>query len=304
MRTWFAVDNSLVDRNDLTAYEKLCGMVLARYAGRPEFDHLLTSDIIAVKMGVTSDCALKALKGLVSKGLIDVETTSDLFVDGQNNPIRDVEVGEYEDSHVIKEGHLDQTPEPVHFEHVDFEQKPSRLDAFKEIKEEEHALSAVQTPAFSDANFENQSTPVPADSQVEAEVSDADLNKSIHEQSASVREWIEQSESERAPRSAPKVQNVSREALVSEVLEHIEEPINDRQARIILGLAAYDMDKVKQCYSIAQRSQLSDKIDVLIHELQKGSAVQEVKRQPRSSQVDHMKLNQMKKYQAMKNTKF
>lgn len=304
MRTWFAVDNSLVDRNDLTAYEKLCGMVLARYAGRPEFDHLLTTDIIAVKMGVSSECALKALKGLVAKGLIDVETTSELFVDEQNNPMRDVEIGTYEDSHVIKEGHLDKAPQAVHFERVDFEQKPSRLDAFKEIQEEEAVTLPVQASVHADANFEEEPGQAHNEVEMKAETLDADLNKSIHEQSASVREWIEQSESERVARPAPKVQNESRETLVSAVLEHIEEPINDRQARIILGLAAYDMDKVKRCYALAQRSQLSDKIDVLIHELQKEGAVKEVKRQPKTSQVDHMKLNQMKKYQAMKNTKF
>ena len=45
------------------------------------------------------------------------------------------------------------------------------------------------------------------------------------------------------------------------------------------------MNKVKRCYAIAKGSQLSDKIDVLIHELQKEESVQAPKRQPQTSQV-------------------
>ncbi len=296
MRTWFAVDNSLVDRNDLTAYEKLCGMVLARYAGRPEFDHLLTTDIIAVKMGVSAELALGALRGLVRKGLIDVESTSELFVEGSTNHIRNIELSELEDKHVIKRTQISEEPEPVRFESLDFETgADSELVSTPEPDQEPLRLEKEAEDAVADSAEDN----VVAESD---EARKAILNRSIHEQSESVRAWIEQSE-EIAPKIAPKTPELNREALVSEVLEFVEEPINDRQARIILGLAQYDMNKVKRCYAIAKGSQLSDKIDVLIHELQKEESVQAPKRQPQTSQVDHMRLNQMKKYQAMKNPK-
>ncbi len=109
--------------------------------------------------------------------------------------------------------------------------------------------------------------------QVSEKTDDVDtevLTKSIHEQSDSVRQWIEKSEpAVVAFRENQQAQVLDRESLVSSVMDMIEEPINDRQARIILGLAQYDLEKVRKCYHVAQNTQVADKIDMLIHELQK-----------------------------------
>ena len=49
--TWFTVENNLIDRNDLNIYEKMCSVVLARYAGRAEFSNMLNIQVIAIRMG-------------------------------------------------------------------------------------------------------------------------------------------------------------------------------------------------------------------------------------------------------------
>lgn len=339
MRTWFAVENSLVDRNDLTAYEKLCGMVLARYAGRPEFDHLLTTDIIAVKMGVSSEMALNALRGLVAKGLIDVDSTSELFVEGSDHHIKDIEVGTYideKDRGIMKSDSQKAQVESVVFENLDHLENQKDSDLTSEDIEEDgfdnlDRLLAVSKEAENRSgddegqmedkpkkapynrgllNYQNAKSLKGQDvleydvNQVSEKTDDVDtevLTKSIHEQSDSVRQWIEKSEpAVVAFRENQQAQVPDRESLVSSVMDMIEEPINDRQARIILGLAQYDLEKVRKCYHVAQNTQVADKIDMLIHELQKKETPEAPKRVPKTSQVDHIKLNQMKKYQAMK----
>jgi len=345
MRTWFAVENSLVDRNDLTAYEKLCGMVLARYAGRSEFDHLLTTDIIAVKMGVPSHLALEALRGLVKKGLVDVDSTSDLFLDGSDNHIREIELEEFKDekdTQIIRSNSSKYNPEPLLYEELedhmlredqpaetesetekesiaDFEdEKMDNLDKMlleSQIAERSAVTPSVDTSpktvankgyqAYANTGESQKSSVMPQnedESDLKTQEADPELmKKSIHEQSDSVRAWIEESET-MIPEAPPVslTPTVNREALVTKVMNMIEEPINDRQARIILGLAEYDLEKVSKCYLAAQNTQVTDKIDMLIHELQKKDEFQPPQRVPKSSQVDFTKLNQMKKYQAMK----
>ena len=352
MRTWFAVENSLVDRNDLSAYEKLCGMVLARYAGRPEFDHLLTTDIIAVKMGVPSGVALEALRGLIRKGLIDADTTSDLFVKGSENHIKDIELQEFqepEQTSILRNELNGVHAQPIELE--DLDENP--LEAFKSdhendleddfdnldklIKEAkaasghnsektlanepvfepkiQEAPQVSETPVSKPAPYSRGLASYQTNKSITSGISEKPvvkeeeevkidpelLNKSIHEQSDSVRAWIEESESAGPLISKSPISD--KEQLVEDVMAMIDEPINDRQARIILGLAEYDLDRVQKSYLVAQNTQVSDKIDMLIHELQKKEEPETPKRVPRTSQVDHVRLDQMKKYQAMKNNK-
>jgi len=346
MKTWFAVENSLIDRNDLTAYEKLCGMVLARYAGRSEFDHLLTTDIIAVKMGVDSNTALTALRGLVSKGLIDVESTSDLFVEGSPNNIRELELAELEesDTHILRAQSAESDIQSFEYENLDPHTPNSDiiLDSLVDPSQTLMKDQSDKSSSYKDSKVDDEPIEPELDNldrmlmesklaekshgkehaagdvvkrgevedakrmEVLKEVEQLDpelIKKSIHEQSDSVRAWIEESETATGTSAASTVQNpatLNREALVENVMEMIDEPINDRQARIILGLAEYDLEKVKKCYTVAQNAQVTDKIDMLIHELQKKDEAPAPARTPRASQVDHMRLHQMKKYQAMK----
>lgn len=72
---YFTLHQSIVDRDDLTIYEKMCCVVLARYAGRDEFEDRLSKDIIAIKMGCSNQEAYKAIEGLIAKGILEHEHT-------------------------------------------------------------------------------------------------------------------------------------------------------------------------------------------------------------------------------------
>ncbi len=89
MKTWFGIETSLIDRDDLTAYEKLCCVVIARYAGREEFNHLINVDTLAKKMAVSSHDVKVALEGLFKKGLITEETSATVSFDFDDEEAND-----------------------------------------------------------------------------------------------------------------------------------------------------------------------------------------------------------------------
>lgn len=74
MTMYFLVGNAIVDRDDLTLYEKMACVVLARYTGQDAFHDLLTLEVIARKMSTGTEQARLALEGLVTKGLIQKES--------------------------------------------------------------------------------------------------------------------------------------------------------------------------------------------------------------------------------------
>lgn len=94
------------------------------------------------------------------------------------------------------------------------------------------------------------------------------------------------------------------------VFEIIEENINEREAKIILGFAGNDLNKIKEKYKIAQATQFQDKIEVLIHELQKKEHGRIIKKdeldtepvevfdfvEEPQTQINTYKINLMKKY--------
>jgi DNA-binding transcriptional regulator YhcF (GntR family) len=99
---------------------------------------------------------------------------------------------------------------------------------------------------------------------------------------------------------------------IASVFEIIDERINEREAKIILNFAGGDLEKIKAKYKIAKSTQYNDKIEVLIHELQKKTTGRIIKKEAaeevikpfeaiqveerQSSQVNTYKLNLMKKY--------
>ncbi len=72
---YFNISTAIVDRTDLTIYEKMACVVMARYANRSQFDGLLNIAVIADKMGVTPAMAQKSLDQLVQKGLLTLPET-------------------------------------------------------------------------------------------------------------------------------------------------------------------------------------------------------------------------------------
>ncbi len=65
------------------------------------------------------------------------------------------------------------------------------------------------------------------------------------------------------------IKNKSRENLIDELNDIIEEKITDSEARIILNFANNNIEKIKRCYKIARKMQVSDNIAALIMQLQK-----------------------------------
>lgn len=100
---------------------------------------------------------------------------------------------------------------------------------------------------------------------------------------------------------------------VLKVFEIIDEKINEREARIILSFAGNDLEKIRDKYKIAKASQFQDKIEVLIHELQKKEQGRIIKKEEimeeekpfkefafdeevQNTQINTYKINLMKKY--------
>jgi hypothetical protein len=137
------------------------------------------------------------------------------------------------------------------------------------------------------------------------------------------------SESSISPGTIIKAKDMEKDIL-ERVCDLIEEPINAKEAKIILNFAGGDLDKIKEKYKIAKASQFQDKIEVLIHELQKKTTSKIIKegsepvekfdfdetesetskevvgtqdkdmgsiRDHKSNQVNTYQINQMRKYQ-------
>lgn len=100
---------------------------------------------------------------------------------------------------------------------------------------------------------------------------------------------------------------------IEEIYEIIDEPIKSKEARIILNFANGDIEQVREKYKIAKASQFNDKVEVLIHELQKKPASKVIKKNQddtkpfdfeettekivkHKTQVNTYQLNQMQKY--------
>lgn len=109
------------------------------------------------------------------------------------------------------------------------------------------------------------------------------------------------------------VKAMSYDQQVNEVFQIIDEKISEKEAKIILNFAGNDLDKIREKYKIAKASQFNDKIEVLIHELQKkpGSkilkkeAIQELEsfeltdHNEHETQINSYKINLMKKYKKL-----
>ncbi|BEP27887.1 hypothetical protein [Helicovermis profundi] len=108
-KNWFVVTNQVVDREDLSIYEKMCLVVLSRYAGKEEFEDLLTSEIIALKMGTTIIEAKKAIFKLVEKKLINFE--------GKHGEISKVSM----DKSTVKENIIKKEDDGSHISEINFD---------------------------------------------------------------------------------------------------------------------------------------------------------------------------------------
>ena len=111
---------------------------------------------------------------------------------------------------------------------------------------------------------------------------------------------------------APPVDEIilSYDQKINRVYEIIEEKINEREAKIILGFAGNNLEKIREKYKVAKASQFQDKIEILIHELQKKEKGRIIKKEDTDdkpiesfefseepqTQINTYKINLMKKY--------
>lgn len=80
---YFLVGNAIVDRDDLTIYEKMACVVLARYAGQDAFHDLINLEVLARKMGTGVDQARKAIDLLTQKGMILKENSERIMANAK-----------------------------------------------------------------------------------------------------------------------------------------------------------------------------------------------------------------------------
>ena len=196
MQAWFKLSSNIVDREDLSIYEKMCCVVLARYSEDENINGDISIEQLAVKMGVEDIIAKGAFYSLMSKGMLELA----------------------DQTQIIKPGTI------------------IKADKQAEIKSEEE--EAVEEALKEELNEELKEETVSVDSGFE--ISDLVLSASDK---------------------------------IKRVCEIVDEKISDREARIILSFADNDLKKVIDKYKVAKASQYQDKIEVLMHELQKKEKV-------------------------------
>ena len=91
------------------------------------------------------------------------------------------------------------------------------------------------------------------------------------------------------------------ESNIDNLHDLIDEPINDRQARIILNMASGDIELIKTKYREAKKSQFSDKIGILLKLLQTKEYEYKTKEKMVKSQINYKKLSKLKNYQKINN---
>lgn len=187
---YFRMSTSIIDRQDLSIYEKMCAAVLSRYVGREEFDNLITLEVIAMKMGVNTDLAEKAIQSLIDKKLL-----SDEYMN-----IRDF------------------TPEE--FTETPKKSPSKKTTSTKSLQDSQPSSERSSSPkAKSDSNSTNSEIP--------------------------------------------------QDDLIQAVYGIIKEKVNSREARIILNFANNDIELIREKYKVVKNSQIGDKVELLMAELQK-----------------------------------
>lgn len=280
----FQVETNLIDRNDLSIYEKMCSVVLARYAGRAEFSNMLSIKVIALRMGCSEELAEKALSSLIDKKLVTLEDPEkiepELLVEPAklNSKVIRSEAVQTSETKASPLTHLEpfeeEDPKPVK------KKRATKKASEPKSKKEEQASQSIEATNTPELKTEDSK---PAKRRVK-EGSDEELEvlKAVQNIAKNLRPAV------------PKQVREGLQDLIDQVFDIVEENINDREARIILSFAGNDIELIREKYKIAKRSQVSDKIEMLINELQrKDDGAIEVPQRLDKAQVDFENLNRM-----------
>lgn len=242
--TAFNVETNLIDRNDLNIYEKMCSVVLARYAGRAEFSNMLNINVIAIRMGCEVKEAEKALSSLIKKKLVTLEDA------GTIEPELLIEPQKVSSRVIKSEGHYEPSP---------MKGKGVETLAFETLESFDEEVPPVAKPKKARKTAAKKVAPP----EVTAPLKATAPPKATAQEKPAVTEKVN------SRPVVPKQVRADVQDLIDQVFEIIEENINDREARIILSFANNDIEQVREKYKIAKNSQVNDKIEMLINELQK-----------------------------------
>lgn len=288
----FTVENNLIDRNDLSIYEKMCSVVLARYAGRAEFSNMLNIQIIAIRMGCSVEEADQALNSLISKKLVTLEDSE--HIEPEMLMVETIKVN----SRVIKSEMIEVQNKP----------QPKAFESLESFDEE-----SLKAPSEAPKKKGGRKKKV---EEVELEADKADAKKVDSKKTEApkelakepIKETIKEPTKETPTRPlVPKQVREGVQELIDEIFSIVDENINDREARIILSFANNNLDLVREKYKIAKRSQVNDKIEMLINELQKkdepilkrseglldGDDEREMPKSLQNAQIDLQSINRM-----------
>ncbi len=280
----FTVENNLIDRNDLSIYEKMCSVVLARYAGRAEFSNMLNIQIIAIRMGCSVEEADQALNSLISKKLVTLEDSE--HIEPEMLMVETIKVN----SRVIKS------------EMIEVQNKP-QPKAFESLESFDEELLKVPSEAPKKKSGRKKKVETPK--ALAKEPIRETIKEAIKEP---IKETIKEPTKETPTRPlVPKQVREGVQELIDEIFSIVDENINDREARIILSFANNNLDLVREKYKIAKRSQVNDKIEMLINELQKkdepilkrseglldGDGEREMPKSLQNAQIDLQSINRM-----------
>lgn len=274
--SFFNVENNLIDRSDLNIYEKMCSVVLARYAGRSEFSNMLNIQVIAIRMGCSAEEAEKALNSLIKKHLVTLEDVD--RIEPEMLTVEAVKVS----SKVIKSDRVEepQSTPPTAFDTLEsFDEEHSeklsketkrKTSRKKKVEVTEEELDAEIEAAASEPfiRLPKKNVEKTVDKPVGKHRNESDVSSARQEPAVS-EEVVKQAEPPTHRPIVPKKVREGVQELIDQVFEIVEENINDREARIILSFANNDVELVREKYKIAKHSQVSDKIEMLINELQK-----------------------------------
>lgn len=259
--TWFSVENNLIDRSDLSIYEKMCSVVLARYAGRAEFSNMLNIQVIAIRMGCSAEDAEKALNSLIAKKLVTLESADSIEPEtlavetakGSGRVIKSELVAE-PDKAPAKAFESLESFDDENLSSVKAAEKPAAAAKKKSTKKKKQEADPIQEPTAKQIR----------------ETSDERVKEIQAERVKGVSDEPAAPKAETSVRPlVPKQVRAGVQELIDEIFSIVDENINDREARIILSFANNDVDLVREKYKIAKRSQVSDKIEMLINELQR-----------------------------------
>jgi len=270
---------TVLEKEQLDIYEKMCLMILLNLEG----DINMSSEELGNYMGCSAVRARLAYESLSEKGYLQGE-----------NAYAESETVTRRDSNVISSGEFPSTVgdirEDIPGETEDFvegffktEEKPAARTPEPRATEDRLSLIRSLTARTAASEPDEEDLYRPADSEEE------------RRQRLAAYLLGGEPPSEAKPFVSIKE---TKETLVDQVIDLIDERISFKEANIILGFAKNDLELIRRKYRVAKMSQVSDTIGVLINELQKkdSTVIKAEEVEIENSQINTDRIMKMQAY--------